>query len=599
VNTLELRQVIDRIPVLAWCNLPEGPNEFLNKRWHDYTGLSPEQSHGWGWHAAFHPEDLPSLMEKWRQPLITAQPGETEARLRRFDGVYRWFLINVEPLRDTAGRIVRWYGTSTDIDDRKHAEARLRRENAELKKAEERIGGQEAELRQILDFTPQMIAVNGPRRERLYANCGALAYLGTTLEQWQHHTIESELHPDDVERVHLAASSRQAVASAVELEVRIRKYDGTYRWFLARYIPLCDEAGNQVRWYIACTDIEDRKRAQERLQQENLALREEIDKTLMFEEIVGTSPALKSVLSRISKVARTDATVLISGETGTGKELVARAIHRRSRRAAGAFVAVNCASIAHEQMASELFGHEAAVFPGAAQRMGRFELAHGGSIFFDEVGELPPEMQAALLRVLQERELRRAGGSESLLVDVRVIAATNRDLQDSASGRVFRRDLFYRLNVFPLQLPALRERAQDIPLLVEYFVQRYARTAGKKFRRVNRRTLQHLQSYPWPGNVRELQNVIERSVIVCDDDEFTVDESWISTGTVVKAPGALPVTLAMHEKEIIEEALRASGGRVYGPAGAAARLGMPRSTLESRILVLQIDKNRFRPTRSR
>jgi formate hydrogenlyase transcriptional activator len=256
---------------------------------------------------------------------------------------------------------------------------------------------------------------------------------------------------------------------------------------------------------------------------------------------------------------------------------------------------VNCAAIPRELIASELFGHEKGAFTGAAQRrIGRFELANGGTIFLDEVGELLPDTQAALLRVLQERELERVGGRETIRVDVRVIAATNRDLIDVIAGGGFRQDLFYRLNVFPLEMPSLRERKQDIPVLVEYFIHRYARKAGKTFRRVSKQTLDRLRSYPWPGNVRELQNVIERSVVVCDSDEFTVDESWLSTRVALKGPRALPSTLAAHEKSLIEGALRASGGQVFGPSGAAARLGIPRSTLESRIRALKINKRRFR-----
>jgi formate hydrogenlyase transcriptional activator len=286
--------------------------------------------------------------------------------------------------------------------------------------------------------------------------------------------------------------------------------------------------------------------------------------------------------------------VLITGETGTGKELLARAIHRRSRRSARAFVAVNCAAIPHDLVVSELFGHEKGAFTGALQRrIGRFELADGGTIFLDEVGELAPDTQVALLRVLQEREFERVGGTHSIHVDVRVIAATNRDLEAAVENGRFRQDLFYRLNVFPLEMPPLRERREDIPVLVEYFIDRYAREAGKAFRRINKRTLERLQSYPWPGNVRELQNVIERSVTISDTDEFTVDESWLSARHALGSR-FLSGTLAAQEKAIIEEALRASGGQVFGPAGAAARLGMPRSTLESRIRALKINKSRFR-----
>ena len=455
---------------------------------------------------------------------------------------------------------------------------------------------QEAELRQILDFTPQLIAVYGPNRERLYVNRVGLDYLGLTLEQWR-QTPErcAFVHPDDRGRELECFNRALSSGSAYELELRLRKGDGSYRWFLARSNPVRETLGQIIRWYVACTDIDDRKAAEERLQQENVALREEVDKASMFEEIVGASPALVAVLSRASKVAGSDSTVLISGETGTGKELVARAIHRRSRRAARAFVALNCAAIPRDLIASELFGHEKGAFTGAVQRrLGRFELANGGTILLDEVGELSSDTQVALLRVLQEREFERVGGREQIQVDVRVIAATNRDLSAAVADGTFREDLFYRLNVFPLEMPPLRERREDIPILVEYFISRYARRVGKIFRRVSKRTIEALQSYPWPGNVRELQNVIERSVIVSDTDEFTVDESWLSPkGPRLTAAVGLSGSLATHEKIIVEDALRVSRGRVFGPRGAAARLGIPRSTLESKIRALKIDKRRF------
>jgi PAS domain S-box-containing protein len=459
----------------------------------------------------------------------------------------------------------------------------------------------EAELRQMLDFAPQLVSIYGSNRERLHINRIALDYLGHSLEEWR-QTPErcAFVHPDDRARERDCFDLAVSTGSAYELELRLRKGDGSYRWFLARSNPVRDDQGQIIRWYVACTDIDDRKTAEERLQQENVALREKVDKASMFEEIVGASPTLMAVLSRVCKVADSDSTVLINGETGTGKELVARAIHRRSRRASRAFVAVNCAAIPRDLTSSEFFGHEKGAFTGAVQRrLGRFELANGGTIFLDEVGELSSEIQVALLRVLQEREFERVGGRERIRVDVRVIAATNRDLTAAVADGTFREDLFYRLNVFPLEMPPLRERREDIPMLVEYFIGGYARRAGKTFRRVSKRTLDCLQSYPWPGNVRELQNVIERSVIVSETDEFTVDESWLSQrGRRSGAGGGLSSSLAAHEKVIVEDALRASRGRVFGPAGAAARLGIPRSTLESRIRALKIDKRRFRTSAS-
>jgi PAS domain S-box-containing protein len=577
----KFRLVVDGIDAQVAATTPEGEVEFVNQPVVDYFGKTLEELKSWRTSDAVHPDDRGRAIAAWMTSLETGQAYDVDYRTRRFDGVYRWFHVRARALRDADGAVIRWYILLTDVDERK--------------KAEQKLQEQEMELRQMLDLSPQLVAVFGPRRERLYVNRTALEYIGITLEEWRQRTSGFAIHPEDADRLETYAGRALSTGSADEVEIRVRKHDGSYRWFQVRFNPVRDDNGQITRWYWACADIEDRKRAQERLEQENVALREEIDKASMFEEIVGASAALKGVLTRVSKVAASDSTVLINGETGTGKELVARAIHRRSSRSSRAFVAVNCAAIPRDLIASELFGHEKGAFTGAAQRrLGRFELAHGGTIFLDEVGELPMETQVALLRVLQEREFERVGGSAAIRVDVRVIAATNRDLQAAIEADTFRSDLFYRLNVFPITVPPLRERVDDIPVLVEYFIDRYARKAGKTIRRVNKGTLDRLQSYPWPGNVRELQNVIERSVIVCDTDEFTVDESWLSAGPAAQSRLALSSTVAAHEKATIEEALRASGGRVYGPSGAAARLGIARSTLESKIRVLGINKNRFR-----
>jgi formate hydrogenlyase transcriptional activator len=332
------------------------------------------------------------------------------------------------------------------------------------------------------------------------------------------------------------------------------------------------------------------------MRSENLALREDIDRTSMFEEIVGSSPALDRVLAQAAKVAKTDATVLILGETGTGKELVARAIHRRSGRANRAFIRVNCAAIPQSLIASELFGHEKGAFTGALQRrLGRFETADGGTIFLDEVGDLPAETQVALLRVLQEREIERVGSSHPIPVDVRVLAATNRDLEAAVASGAFRQDLYFRLNVFPVRMPPLRERADDIPVLVEYLVERYARSAGKNIRHIKKHTLELLQAYDWPGNVRELQNVIERAVVLSEGETFAIDESWLKTGSRRPSTraGSQVTTLVEGEKAMIEAALAEAKGRVSGPNGAAAKLGIPRQTLQSKIKALHIDKLAF------
>jgi len=582
-----IHRTINTVPGLHWSARPDGWVDFINQRWLDYTGMKLEQAVGSGWTRAYHPDEIEEVQVMWRTALAERKPLEMEARLRRFDGEYRWFLERVFPLFDHAGQIVGWYGSDIDIHDRKQAEEALRQ--------------QEIELRQMLDFTPQFVSVYGPGRERIHANRIQLDYLGVGLDEWRQRGPGIHIHPDDSERLKACWDRALGSGSGFDVELRVRKHDGSYRWFLARYNPVRDDKGQVMRWYVAGTDIEDRKQAEEKLQQENAALREEIDQTSMFEEIVGTSSALKNLLSRVSKVAPSDSTVLITGETGTGKELVARAIHRRSRRSSRAFVSVNCAAIPRDLIASELFGHEKGAFTGATQRrLGRFELADGGTIFLDEIGELLPDTQVALLRVLQEREFERIGGRQAVHVDVRVITATNRVLNAAVANGTFRQDLFYRLNVFPIEVPPLRERKDDILMLVEYFVQRFATKGGKSVRLIDNKTLDLLQSYAWPGNIRELQNVIERSVILSSGEVLSVDELWLSKETALPAyrvkvqPTVRGEVEPRSEREIIEAALAQTKGRVSGPSGAAVKLGIPSSTLATRIKALKINKGQFK-----
>ena len=411
------------------------------------------------------------------------------------------------------------------------------------------------------------------------------------------------IHPEDLPLVRQVMAGVSEHGSDVDVEHRLLMPDGSVKTIRVLGHTSNDRVGKPT-FLGAMTDISTIKNAFEEIQKlrdqlykENLALREEIDVTRMFEEIVGSSPALQVVLSQVAKVAPTDSTVLLTGETGTGKELIARAIHKRSQRSSRAFVSVNCAAIPQDLIASELFGHEKGAFTGATQRrLGRFEAADGGTIFLDEIGELPAETQVALLRVLQEREFQRVGGNDTLRTNVRVVAATNRKLEAAIAEGRFREDLFYRLNVFPLEVPPLRERKEDIPLLVQYFVDRYATKAGKRITGIAKRSLELLQSYAWPGNIRELQNVIERSVIVCDSENLSVDESWLGKRPTTTGSSAQPLSerLASQEKEMIESALAASNGRVSGPSGAAARLGIPQSTLDSKIKSLKINKRQFR-----
>jgi PAS domain S-box-containing protein len=757
----QLRLIIDAIPVMAWSGRPDGSVEFLNRRWLDYTGFSLDEALAWGWKAAVHPDDLDRLTDRWRALLASGEAGEIEARVRRHDGEYRWFLFRAEPARDDHGDTIRWYGTNTDIEERKRAESLLaaekrslemiaagapltdiiknlcdiiddqspkiisavmlmdpdgtrlwpvpgrrvpqgwieaispvpiapdlgacssavllkqrvitsdiagdavrlpygdialanglraawsqpllsksqevlgtfamfyaeprppsesdlrliegaghvaviaiegERSQAALKKAYDQIAKSEAELRTIVDAIPQLITVLAPDGGWLYSNRAVLEYTGLTQEELIADDFRVRVfHPEDVERLRDERSAALARGVPFENEQRARRKDGQYRWLLIQYKPLLDERGEVLRWYATGTDIDDRKQAEERTRQENFALREEIDHSSMFEEIVGSTPALRKVLAQVAKVAPTNSTVLISGESGTGKELVARAIHKRSSRATRVFIPVNCAAIPQSLIASELFGHEKGAFTGALQRRaGRFEAADGGTIFLDEIGELPVETQIALLRVLQEREFERVGSTEPLKVDVRVVAATNRDLGRAVEAGTFRPDLFYRLNVFPIGMPPLRERVDDIPLLVEYLIDRYAKKAAKKFGAISKKTLELFKAYDWPGNVRELQNVIERAVVLADGDTFSIDETWLKR-TSQPPPGPevpLIANVVAHEKELIETALAKSNGRIAGPSGAAAKLGIPRQTLESKIRTFGIDKHRFRTSQN-
>jgi formate hydrogenlyase transcriptional activator len=596
--TLKLRAFIDAVLAIAWSSLPDGSLDFINQRFRDYTGLSSDQLTGLKWKSAVHPDDIQKLETWWQHLSQSQEAATTEKRLRRFDGAYRWFQIAAAPVHDEQSNLIRWCGINTDIDD--------------LKQTEEGLRASERSWRQIVDCIPGFVTTATAAGEVEFFNQQSLNYFGRTLEELKSWMTIDVIHPSDLPQV--IAGFRHSIETGQPWDIveRLRRADGVYRWFQSHIVPQRDAEGRIIRWFSSMADIDDRKRAENELQkafdeikklkdqllEENIALRQEIDQASLFEEIVGSSKALRNTLAQVARVAPTDSTVLITGETGTGKELVARAIHKRSHRSARAFLGVNCAGIPRDLIASELFGHEKGAFTGATQqRLGRFELAEGGTLFLDEVGELPAETQIALLRVLQEHEFERVGGTKSIQTDVRLIAATNRDLQAAIAGGTFRRDLYYRLNVFPIDVPSLRERREDIPVLVEYFIHRYARKAGKSIRGMNAKSLDLLQSYGWPGNIRELQNVIERSVIVCDTENFSIDESWLSWQPLASEPKSrteLTRKLASQEKEMIEAALCESGGQVSGASGAAAKLGIPGSTLESKIKSLKINKNRFK-----
>jgi PAS domain S-box-containing protein len=541
-----------------------------------------------------HPEDAPYHPGVVERAIRDGTDFEMDFRLLLPDGAAKYIHVVGHPVVNASGDVIELVGTAMDVTEQHES-------RAALQAAFEQIKAERTELRRMTDAVAAFIYVLRPDGTALYANQTVLDYTGLTLEDLQREDQRARVfHPEDLERLREERQVAFARGKPFELEQRALGKDGNYRWFLARFNPLRDDQGNIIRWYATGTDIDDRKRAEERMRDENLALREQIDQAFMFEEIVGTSPGLQGVLSRVTKVAPTDSSVLISGETGTGKELVARAIHKRSRRSQRAFVSVNCAALAPSLIASELFGHEKGAFTGAMQRrLGRFELANGGTIFLDEIGEVPLDTQVALLRVLQEREFERVGGTQPVKIDVRIIAATNRDLEAAVANGTFRADLYYRLNVFPIQVPALRERQDDVLMLLEYFVHRFAQKMGKHFKKIDKRTVELFRSYPWPGNIRELQNVVERSVIVSSGAVFSVDAAWLSKDSRRVSLPQQPEPAdanedARRERQIIEDALAASRGRVSGANGAAARLRVSPSTLENRIKKLRIRKSHFK-----
>ena len=583
----ELRQIVDFAPKWVAVLGPDRSPLYANQGVLDYFGLTLEEWRRADRQKYYHPDDWKRQASEIQRKFLSGLPHEYEARFLGKDGKYRWFLFHWNPLKDEQGRITRWYAAATDIEDRKQAEEVLRES--------------EKSVRLIVDSIAGLVAMMTSEGEVEFVNNRVLEYFGKTLEELKSWATSDAVHPDDLPQVFAARRRSLETGEPFDIDHRLRRADGEYRWFHIRGLPLRDTEGRIVRWYTLLTDIDERKRAEEKLHDENVALRDEIDQASMFEEIVGSSQTLRKVLSQVAKVAETDSTVLILGETGTGKELIARAIHNRSNRSKRAFVRINCAAVPPSLIAAELFGHERGAFTGAVQRrVGRFELADGGTIFLDEIGELPPETQITLLRVLQEREFERVGGGQPISVDVRVLAATNRDLNASIATGTFRQDLFYRLNVFPIQIPALRERGDDIPVLLEYFIERYTKKAGKRVRTISKKTLELFQAYDWPGNIRELQNVVERAVVLCDGEMFSVDETWLK-----RKPPQDPRPLSMpdralgrldadQERRIIEAALAETGGRIAGTSGAAAKLGVPRQTLDSKIRTLGINKNRFK-----
>lgn len=587
----------------SWAFNPSGFFDYWSPELFRIYGLDPAQGPPTlaEYLARIHPQDRESMAETVQRMLTERSGCDVKKRMVRPDGTTRQIRCVGAPVFDQ-GVFKGFVGTAMDVTEQEELTQQLRRRQAYLAEAQR--------LSRTGSFGWSVASGNIVWSDETFRIFESDRETKPTLE-----LVFERTHPEDRALVRALIDRASHDGKDFDVEHRLLFPNGSVKNVHVVAHALKEESGS-VEFVGAVMDVTPAKQARadlekafkeienlkDQLYKENIALREELDKASMFEEIIGSSEALRRVLVLVAKVAPTDSTVLITGETGTGKELVARAIHKRSLRSTRAFVHLDCAAIPPSLIASELFGHEKGAFTGAVQRrLGRFELADGGTLFLDEIGEFPPETQVALLRVLQEREFERVGGGQPISVDVRVLAATNRDLQAAVDAGTFRRDLFYRLNVFPIRLPSLRERAEDIPLLVEYLTERFASKAGKKIRSVKRRTLELFRAYEWPGNVRELQNVVERAVILCDDDTLSVDESWLqrecppsSVSVAPEAAKALVRLDANREKEIIEWALAESRGRISGPTGAAAKLGIPRSTLESRIHSLGINKYRFR-----
>jgi len=603
---LEEAQRLTHTGSWVWQVEGRGPLH-LSDEWYRVFGFDPEKGMP-PWEERrqrVHPEDR----EKWQGEIERAireqSEYDVEFRILLPDGSVKYIHAVGHPVFSASGELVQFVGSSTDITGRMFAEQTLRRSEGYLAEAQRlsRSGSWAWDVRTDAIFWSQEFF-------RIY-ECDP----EKTKPSWSY--ILGRVHPEDREGVEQRAKLESTQKERVDSEgdFRIVFPDGRIKHLHSIAHPVMNELGEITEVVGTTMDVTEQyearaaletafeqiKELKDQLYKENIALREEIDKVSMFEEIVGSSEPLRHVLVQVAKVAATDSTVLILGETGTGKEMIARAIHRRSKRANRAFIRVNCPAIPPTLIASELFGHEKGAFTGASQRrLGRFELADGGTIFLDEIGELPAETQIALLRVLQEREFERVGGTQSVSVDTRILSATNRDLRAAVAAGTFRQDLFYRLNVFPIQLPSLRERTDDIPLLVEYLIDRYAKKAGKKIRNIDKKTLALFQDYNWPGNIRELQNVVERAVVLCDTETFSVDPTWLrrelptEPSPLSPPPRGLSRLDETKEKEMIEAALAQTGGRVSGPSGAAVLLGVPRQTLESKIANLGINKHRFK-----
>jgi formate hydrogenlyase transcriptional activator len=650
----ELRDVIETIPSMAWSAGADGAAEFFNRRWLDYAGLTADQAQGWGWISAVHPDDLNGLVEYWQGMLASGKSGEVEARLRRFDGIHRWFFFRATPAFDDSGKVVKWYGTNTDIELRKKAEQILAVQNTRL----QLLLKLTSQITSNLEFREVLRAISASIRELMHCDLVHVSLPDAASGKYRVHALDFPESKGFVKEELLITPTGVAKRALENLQPTIRSttnredfppdyYDllvaegvktqcviplvnqgravgalavarTTQNPFTPEEVNFLGEASGQIAIAIEnCLAYREVSELKERLAQEKLYLEQEIRGNMDFGQIVGNSPALKGVLQLVETVAASDSTVLVLGETGTGKELIARAIHDSSRRKDRTFVKVNCAAIPTGLLESELFGHEKGAFTGAIiQKIGRLELADLGTLFLDEVGDIPLEIQPKLLRALQEREFERLGSTRTRKVNVRLIAATNRDLEKMVAAHEFRSDLYYRLNVFPIKIPPLRERKEDIPLLVSYFVEKFAKQMQKKIDSIPTAVMKGLKTWEWPGNIRELENLVERAVIltrgrsleaplselrkmkVDDGERVPADREDIArivkeTIKALHANGAEADLDMKKQRDAIVRALTVSMGRVGGADGAAARMGLNRTTLLARMKKLGIDSRDY------
>jgi PAS domain S-box-containing protein len=579
----------------------------VNREFTNLYGFTPEEAIGQYVSDLIVPDDQRDESGKMREALARGERVEAELTRKRKDGSRLSVSFVAAPVK-VEGNTPEIFSIYRDITERKRAEEALRRSEAYLSEGQ-RLSHTGSWARCITSGEVYF----SQESHRIF---GFAPNTNVTIEM-----ILSRIHPDD--RAAAQETIQKANLDSVDFDLHyriilddgsiryvhvighpVRKPDGQVAEFIGTHVDVTERRLSRKALEDALVEINNLK---EQLFQENVALRQEIDETSMFEEIVGKSSALQKVLKELETVGPTDSTVLILGETGTGKELIARAIHNLSARKSNAFVKVNCAAIPTGLLESEFFGHERGAFTGAiAQRIGRFELAHHGTVFLDEIGEIPLDLQPKLLRVLQEREFERLGSSRTLQTDARLIAATNRDLSELVAEHKFRSDLFYRLNVFPIRVPSLRERPEDVPLLVRHFAEIYSRRMGKLIRNIPPETMSAFMSYDWPGNVRELQNVIERAVILSSHGVLRVSPAELkmtSTATPANAeivaairPKRVRTTVPPLTREQIAQALRESGGRVGGVEGAAARLGLKRTTLIAQMKRLGVHSSNVTPS---